>query len=219
RAPSASPARAELTVGHIPVLRDESIECLLGNADGCDGVYADGTFGHSTEILRRLSPQGRLFGFDLDPKAVAVGRRLEAQDGRFTMLHSPFARVDEELDVIELSGMLLDIGFSSPQVDDGGRGWSCYQDGPLDLRMNFQAGVPASKWLQTATPAELASVLFENGEDDDPILCHRIAEAALERQRRLGPYRSTLELATCVQDTLRMRMVEDKFFFFFFFFL
>eukprot|EP00913_Durusdinium_trenchii_P026269 g24648.t1 len=197
-------ASGELTTGHIPVLRDESIDCLLSGADGSDGYYADGTFGrggHATEILRRLSGAGRLWAFDLDPNAVAVGQKLETGgDG---------LPAD-----VELSGMLLDIGFSSPQVDDGERGWSCCQDhrndagkrsewprdGPLDLRMNFKAGIPAWKWLQTTTPAELASVIYENGEDDDPILCHRIAEAALERQRRLGPYTSTLELATCIQD-------------------
>ena len=197
-------ASAELTTGHIPVLRDESINCLLGGPDGVEGHYADGTFGrggHSTEILRRLSESGRLWAFDVDPNAVAVGRKLEELDGRFSMIHRPFADVHESLPVgLELSGMLLDIGFSSPQVDDGGRGWSCYQDGPLDLRMNFKAGIPAWKWLQTATPAELAWVVYENGEDDDPILCQRIAEAVLERQRRLGPFSSTLELSTCIQE-------------------
>ncbi|CAE7420182.1 rsmH, partial [Symbiodinium microadriaticum] len=198
---------AELTTGHIPVLRDESINCLLGGPDGRDGFYADGTFGrggHSTEILRRLSGTGRLWSFDVDPNAIAVGRKLEELDERFSMIHRPFADVHKSLpDGLELSGMLLDIGFSSPQVDDGGRGWSCYQDGPLDLRMNFKAGIPAWKWLQTATPAELAWVVYENGEDDDPILCHRIAEAALERQRRCGPYTSTLELSTCIQEVKR----------------
>eukprot|EP00434_Breviolum_minutum_P038159 symbB.v1.2.033840.t1/scaffold4260.1/size42279/5 len=197
-------SEAELTTGHIPVLRDESIDCLLGGPDGIDGYYADGTFGrggHSTEILRRLSKDGRLWAFDLDPNAVAVGQKLAAMDSRFKILHRPFADVQVSLPDVELSGMLLDIGFSSPQVDDGDRGWSCYQDGPLDLRMNFKAGIPAWKWLQTCrTPGELASVIYENGEDDDPVMCHRIAEAALERQRRLGPYTSTLELATCVQE-------------------
>eukprot|EP00439_Symbiodinium_sp_Y106_P013182 s6839_g1.t3 len=198
---------AELTTGHIPVLRDESINCLLGGPDGTEGFYADGTFGrggHSTEILRRLSDSGRLWAFDVDPNAIAVGRKLEELDQRFSMIHRPFADVHKSLpDGLELSGMLLDIGFSSPQVDDGGRGWSCYQDGPLDLRMNFKAGIPAWKWLQTATPGELAWVVYENGEDDDPILCHRIAEAALERQRRCGPYTSTLELSTCIQEVKR----------------
>ena len=117
------------------------------------------------------------------------------------MIHRPFADVDQCLpEDVELSGMLLDIGFSSPQVDDGGRGWSCYQDGSLDLRMNFEAGLPAWQWLQQVSGGELASVVYENGEDDDPIMCHRIAEAALERQRRLGPYTSTLELANCIEE-------------------
>ena len=151
-----------------------------------------------------MSGTGRLWSFDVDPNAIAVGRKLEELDERFSMIHRPFADVHKSLpDGLELSGMLLDIGFSSPQVDDGGRGWSCYQDGPLDLRMNFKAGIPAWKWLQTATPAELAWVVYENGEDDDPILCHRIAEAALERQRRCGPYTSTLELSTCIQEVKR----------------
>ena len=205
--PAVREASAELTTGHIPVLRDESINCLLGGPDGDQGYYADGTFGrggHSTEILRRLSVKGRLWAFDVDPNAVAVGRKLEELDERFSMIHRPFADVHESLPSgLELSGMLLDIGFSSPQVDDGGRGWSCYQDGPLDLRMNFKAGIPAWKWLQTATPGELAWVVYENGEDDDPILCHRVAEAALERQRRCGPYSSTLELSTCIQEVKR----------------
>ncbi|CAE8629828.1 unnamed protein product [Polarella glacialis] len=198
---------AELTTGHIPVLRDESLDALLSGEDGAHGFYADGTFGrggHSTEILRRLSLSGRLWAFDVDPNAIAVGRRLEEMDERFTILHRPFADVDDALPPgVELSGMLLDIGFSSPQVDEGSRGWSCYQDGPLDLRMNFKVGLPAWKWLQTASTAEVAWVLYENGEDDDPILCSRLAEAVLERQRRCGPYTSTLQLSTCIQEVKR----------------
>jgi len=204
--------RAELTSGHIPVLRDESISVLLGGVDGPDGYYADGTFGrggHSTEILRRLSLKGRLWAFDVDPNAVAVGRKLMDMDDRFSMIHRPFADVNEAIPHdVELSGMLLDIGFSSPQVDDGARGWSCYQDGPLDLRMNFKVGVPAAKWLLTATVAEISWVLRENGEDDDPYLCKRIAESMLERQRRCGPYTSTLQLSACVCEV--KRGIDDR---------
>lgn len=198
---------ASLAVGHIPVLRDESINALLSGPDGADGSYVDGTFGrggHSTEILRRLSADGRLWAFDVDPLAVHVGQKLMDSDRRFAIIHRPFADVHAALPKgLELSGMLIDIGFSSPQVDDGARGWSVDQDGPLDLRMNFESGVPAAKWLQTVGVSELAWVIRENGEDDDPILCARLAEAILERQRRCGQYTSTLQLGACVAEVKR----------------
>lgn len=193
-----------LTTGHIPAMRDEAINALLGSVLGADGIYADGTFGrggHSSEILRRLSPKGRLIAFDVDPSAIQVGRVLMEKDPRFRIVHRPFADVDAVLpDGVELSGMLLDVGFSSPQVDEGGRGWSCLQQGPLDLRMNASAGAPASEWLQTVDTNELAWVLHELGEDDDPVLCQRVAEHVRMRHKSLGSYSSTLDFAKEVKD-------------------
>lgn len=191
----------QLQTGHIPVLLKETLDSLL--SPGIVGVYVDGTFGrggHTSEILKRLPNGSRLVAFDVDPYAIQVGRELEKKDSRFKIVHRPFGDIGDELAGVELAGVLIDIGFSSPQVDQGHRGMSVVDDGPLDLRMNPSAGVPISRWLETATPEELAWVIREWGEDDDPIMPLRIAEAVLARQKGDGPFRSTLDIAEVIRQ-------------------
>lgn len=198
--PPQDPKVPMLNTGHIPVLRNETVDSLL--APGLEGVYVDGTFGrggHSMEILRRLPANSRLIAFDVDPSAIKVGQELEKQDERFTIMHRPFGDIGSALAGLSLAGVMIDIGFSSPQVDEQHRGFSVVDDGPFDLRMNPKHGIPASEWLQTVTVAELAWVIHEYGEDDDPIMSQRIAEAVLERQRRIGPYTSTLQIAEVIR--------------------
>ena len=124
---------------HITVLLDEAVEALAVRADGC---YLDGTFGrggHSRLILEQLGADGHLLGFDKDPLAIATGQALAAEDGRFVIVQRSFAELGDELQVRGLagkvSGVLLDLGVSSPQLDDPERGFSFMHDGPLDMRM------------------------------------------------------------------------------------
>ena len=140
--------------GHRPVLLEEAISALSIRADG---VYLDGTFGrggHSAEILKALGPQGRLIAIDRDPEAVAQGRLWQqagaGRDGRFVIEHEWFSALDRVLDehgVAAVDGILLDLGVSSPQLDDPSRGFSFKADGPLDMRMDPTRGMSARQWL------------------------------------------------------------------------
>lgn len=130
-----------------------------------DGCYMDGTFGrggHSRLILQKLGPDGRLLGFDKDPLAIATGEALAAEDGRFVVVQRSFAELGKEAVVRgldgQVSGILLDLGVSSPQLDDPERGFSFLNDGPLDMRMNPDAGVSAADWIARADEDEIARV-------------------------------------------------------------
>lgn len=183
------------------MLLKETLDALF--APGLPGVYVDGTFGrggHSNEILKRLPEGGRLVAFDVDPSAIAVGKELERTDSRFRIVHRPFGDIGDVLRGENLAGVMIDIGFSSPQVDEQHRGFSVVDDGPLDLRMNPESGMPFCEWLLTAQPEELAWIVREWGEDDDPVMPLRIADAVLARQRRFGPYKSTLEIAEVIRQ-------------------
>ena len=136
---------------HVAVLAQEAIEALNIRSDG---IYVDCTYGrggHSRLILEKLGAGGRLIALDRDPEAVQAGQAL--RDPRFVIVRSPFSRVREvlqELDVAGVDGMLLDIGVSSPQIDDARRGFSFRSDAPLDMRMDPQHGLSAAEWLATA---------------------------------------------------------------------
>ncbi|WP_409526654.1 16S rRNA (cytosine(1402)-N(4))-methyltransferase RsmH, partial [Pseudomonas sp.] len=139
---------------HITVLLDEAVEALALRADGC---YLDGTFGrggHSRLILSKLGPQGRLLGFDKDPQAITTGQALAAEDGRFVIVQRSFAELGSEVAERglhgKISGILLDLGVSSPQLDDPERGFSFLNDGPLDMRMNPHQGISAAEFIATA---------------------------------------------------------------------
>ena len=185
---------------HITVLLDEAVEALAVRADGC---YMDGTFGrggHSRLILERLGPDGRLLGFDKDPLAIATGNALAAEDGRFVVVQRSFADLGEEAVarglVGKVDGLLLDLGVSSPQLDDAERGFSFLNDGPLDMRMNPDAGISAAQFIASASADEIARVFKEYGEER---FAKRMARAVVER-RELKPFERTADLAQVLTD-------------------
>ena len=183
---------------HRPVLLQEAVDGLAVRADG---VYVDGTFGrggHSRAILAKLGEQGRLIALDRDPEAVAAGLKLAGADGRLTMYRAAFSqleRIATEAGVQgRVDGVLLDIGVSSAQLDDPGRGFSFTQAGPLDMRMDPDSGESAAAWLARADERDIADVLFTLGEERH---ARRIAKAIVaERSRK--PITDTLQLAELV---------------------
>ncbi|MFZ2290172.1 MAG: 16S rRNA (cytosine(1402)-N(4))-methyltransferase RsmH [Halopseudomonas yangmingensis] len=190
--------QVELT--HTSVLLDEAVE---GLAVRPDGLYVDGTFGrggHSRAVLERLGPGGRLIGFDKDPQAIAEGSRLAAEDGRFVVVQRSFAEMADELRLRELAGkvdgILLDLGVSSPQLDDAGRGFSFMQDGPLDMRMDPDRGQSAAEWINSAGESEIADVLYTYGEER---FSRRMARAIVER-REQQPFTRTADLADVIKQ-------------------
>jgi 16S rRNA (cytosine1402-N4)-methyltransferase len=187
--------------------------CIEGLAIRPDGVYVDGTFGrggHSAQILAALGPQGRLVAIDRDPEAVAVGRSWT--DSRFRMVQARFSEVGEVLDELGLArvdGVLLDLGVSSPQLDDAARGFSFRSDGPLDMRMDPAHGVSAREWLRQASDADIAEVLRNYGEERFAV---PIAKAIAARCRDGGAeaLRTTGELAALVAGVVRRRQKRPE---------
>ena len=180
--------------GHRPVLLAEAIAALMVSADG---AYVDGTFGrggHSTRILDALSPLGTLAAFDQDPTAYAVAERLADQDSRFRFQAANFRDLGNHIAPASVQGVLLDLGVSSPQLDDPERGFSFSHDGPLDMRMNPEAGRSAAEWLSAVDEAELAQVLRELGEER---FARRIA-AAIVQARSTEQIERTAQLAEIV---------------------
>ncbi|SHN11499.1 16S rRNA (cytosine1402-N4)-methyltransferase [Pseudomonas asturiensis] len=180
---------------HITVLLEEAVEALAVRADGC---YLDGTFGrggHSRLILSHLGPDGRLLGFDKDPQAIATGQALAAEDGRFVIVQRSFAELGSEAQerglAGKVSGILLDLGVSSPQLDDPERGFSFMNDGPLDMRMDPTRGVSAAEFIATAPAEEIARVFKEYGEER---FAKRMANAVVQR-REVQPFERTADLA------------------------
>ena len=180
---------------HITVLLDEAVEALAVRADGC---YLDGTFGrggHSRLILEQLGADGHLLGFDKDPLAIATGQALAAEDGRFVIVQRSFAELGDELQVRGLagkvSGVLLDLGVSSPQLDDPERGFSFMHDGPLDMRMDPSRGVSAAEWIASASEEDIAHAFKEYGEER---FAKRMARAVVLR-RAEQPFTRTADLA------------------------
>ncbi len=158
-----------LPVHHLPVMLDEALDAL---APRPSGIYVDCTFGrggHSGAILERLGPEGRLIGLDRDPSAVAEARRRFADDPRFTIVHSPFSALRDALEPLgvwgRVDGLLLDLGVSSPQLDEAERGFSFMRDGPLDMRMDPTHGESAADLLAHVDEAELADILWRLGEE------------------------------------------------------
>jgi 16S rRNA (cytosine1402-N4)-methyltransferase len=192
---------------HRTVLLDEAVDALAIDGERRDGLYVDGTFGrggHSRLILSKLSPRGRLVAFDKDPQAVEVAQRLAKEDGRFAIVHDSFATMDTALAARGLGpvdGVLLDLGISSPQVDEAARGFSFRADGPLDMRMDTTRGMPASEWLATETQDNLEKVIREYGEER---FAFQIAKAIVAR-RAVEPIRSTGQLAALVAGAVKTR--------------
>lgn len=182
---------------HRSVLATEAVAELITRADG---VYVDGTFGrggHSRLILERLSPAGRLIAFDRDPAAIAAAASIT--DPRFSIEHAAFSQMAEclaERGVPAVDGVMLDIGVSSPQIDDPTRGFSFRADGPLDMRMDTSRGLTAAQWLATASLDELKRVIADYGEER---FAASIAKAIVARRER-EPLATTSELAAVVAD-------------------
>ena len=185
---------------HVPVLLREAVAALNIQRSG---VYVDGTFGrggHSAEILKSLGDSGRLIGIDRDPHAVELGRDKFSRDARLSILHSPFSRMMDvlksESEVLGVDGILLDLGVSSPQLDQAERGFSFMRDGELDMRMDTSQGESAADWLSKVEEKELVQVLFELGEEK---FARRIARAIV-LSRVDAPIESTLQLAKLVEE-------------------
>ncbi|MCC5794899.1 MAG: 16S rRNA (cytosine(1402)-N(4))-methyltransferase RsmH [Chromatiales bacterium] len=183
---------------HVPVLLGQVV---AGLAIRPDGTYLDATFGrggHSRAILRQLGATGRLIAFDRDPAAVEAGERLAASDRRLLMERQSFGGLHgyllEQGLLGRIDGLLLDLGVSSPQLDDAGRGFGFRADGPLDMRMDPDSGFPAADWINSAAQADIARVLREFGEEP---AARRIAQAIC-RRRESAPFLRTGDLADVI---------------------
>ncbi|WEM42642.1 16S rRNA (cytosine(1402)-N(4))-methyltransferase RsmH [Photobacterium sp. DA100] len=186
---------------HVSVLLHESVD---GLAIKPDGIYIDGTFGrggHSRLILSQLGENGRLYSIDRDPQAIAEAQKID--DPRFTIIHGPFSGMEkymEERDLIgRVDGVLLDLGVSSPQLDDAERGFSFMRDGPLDMRMDPTSGISAAEWLAEAEADDIAWVLKEFGEER---FAKRIARGivAYREDPENEPLTRTTQLAKLIAD-------------------
>ena len=194
---------------HQPVMLTEAVDALAIRADG---IYIDGTFGrggHSALILSRLGESGKLIAFDQDPEAIAAAHSRFADDKRFEIVHENFSSM---ADVIKakgllgrIDGVLLDIGVSSPQFDDAGRGFSFSQSGPLDMRMNPEQGESAAEWLSKAEAKDIARVLKIYGEEK---FASKIAFAIVD-QREESPIETTLQLAKLIEGAVPKKF-QDK---------
>ncbi|MDN3716340.1 16S rRNA (cytosine(1402)-N(4))-methyltransferase RsmH [Vibrio breoganii] len=196
---------------HVSVLLDESVDGLNIKPDG---TYIDGTFGrggHSRVILSKLGENGRLFSIDRDPQAIAEAAKID--DPRFTIIHGPFSGMEgyaQERDLVgKVDGVLLDLGVSSPQLDDAERGFSFMKDGPLDMRMDPTSGIPVSKWLQDADVEDITWVIREFGEDKH---AWRIAKAivAYRENEENEPLVRTGQLAKLISDAAPKSFKEKK---------
>ncbi|OGT04662.1 MAG: 16S rRNA (cytosine(1402)-N(4))-methyltransferase [Gallionellales bacterium RBG_16_57_15] len=189
-------------LAHTTVLLNEAVEAL---AIKPDGIYVDGTFGrggHSARILEQLGGNGRLIALDKDPAAVAAGR--EWRDARFRIVHRGFAQLAEvlrEQDVASVDGILLDLGVSSPQLDDAKRGFSFRFDAPLDMRMDTSSGMTAAEWLATVDEGLLAEVIRDYGEER---FAKQIARAVVAA-RATEPIHTTRQLVELAGKAVRTR--------------
>lgn len=184
---------------HITVLLQEAVEALVTDPSG---FYVDGTFGrggHSALVLQQLGGEGRLLAIDKDLAAIAVAGQRFAQEPRFAIAHASFAELAELIEARgmrgKVDGVLLDLGVSSPQLDDAERGFSFQNDGPLDMRMDQTRGLSAAEWVNTADEADIAWVLKEYGEER---FAKRMARAIVaEREKK--PFARTGHLAEVIK--------------------
>ena len=194
---------------HVSVLLDE---CIDGLNIKPDGIYVDGTLGgagHSSQIAKRLT-NGRLIGIDRDPVALkAAGERLAPFADRVTLVHSNFceiAQVLKDLNIEGVDGILLDLGVSSPQLDDAQRGFSYMNDAPLDMRMNGEDALSAYEVVNGWSYEELRRILFDYGEER---YAPRIADAIC-RRREQEPIRTTLELVDIIRSAMPAAALREK---------
>jgi len=198
-ATSSLGCRSEIVNAHRPILVEAVVDALCTDPNG---GYVDATFGrggHTRALLRRLSPEGRVLAIDRDPAAIAVARALANEDARVLVRHgrmSHMARFASEVHLGDVVGVLMDLGVSSPQLDDPERGMSFRGDGPLDMRMDPTTGIPASQWINGASEDELTTVFRDFGEERH---ARRIARAIVER-RAESPIMRTADLAALVAE-------------------
>ena len=185
---------------HSTVLLHEAIDALVVDPDG---LYVDGTFGrggHTAELLSRLSVKGSVIAIDKDLDAIACGKARFSDDDRLSLVHGSFADLTDFVGQVGkqgcVSGVLLDLGVSSPQLDQAERGFSFLRDGPLDMRMDTSRGLSAAEWLASADEQEIASVIKEFGEER---FARRMA-AAIVRERAENPIERTVQLAKILAD-------------------
>ena len=199
----------QASFAHQAVLLEETVAAVLGlksfdkksldkHQDKSQGIFVDATFGrggHSRLLLSHLADNARLLVFDKDPEAIEVANGLAKTDPRVTVIHDSFATLTAQLSrlgIEQVDGIMADLGISSPQIDDGSRGFSFMRDGAVDMRMDTSRGMPVSEWLQNVDVDTLADVLYEFGEERHS---RRIARAIKEMDR----YDSTLELAEVIK--------------------
>ena len=193
----------EATFRHTTVLLDEAVDGVLSRADG---IYVDGTFGrggHSRLLLSKLAPTGRLIAIDRDPEAIAAAAAID--DARFCICHSGFADMAAQLEglgVYQVDGVLLDLGVSSPQIDNPARGFSFRFDGPLDMRMDTTRGQSAADFLASADEREIARVIRDYGEER---FASQIAKAVVARREAGTPLTRTDELRELVARAVKTR--------------
>lgn len=184
---------------HTTVLLNEAVDSLLTRPDA---TYVDATFGrggHSRLILSRLGPQGRLVAFDKDPEAIAEASRIT--DARFSIRHEGFRHLGG-LPRASVAGVLMDLGVSSPQIDNPARGFSFRGDGPLDMRMDTTRGESVAEWLATADVEQIAEVIRDYGEER---FAFQVAKAIVARRQERGPLATTAELAQLVAGAVKTR--------------
>jgi 16S rRNA (cytosine1402-N4)-methyltransferase len=188
---------------HTTVLLNEAVDALLADASSKPvPTYVDATFGrggHSRLILSRLPAQGRLIAFDKDPDAIAEAAKIT--DPRFSIRHEGFRSLGDLPDA-SVAGVLLDLGVSSPQIDNPARGFSFRSDGPLDMRMDPTRGQSAADWLATAPVEQMAEVIRDYGEER---FAFQVAKAIAARRQERGPLATTSELADLVARTVKTR--------------
>jgi 16S rRNA (cytosine1402-N4)-methyltransferase len=192
---------------HTTVLLSEAVDALFSNGQqpfggAAEGCYVDATFGrggHSLRILDALAPAGRLIAFDRDLEAVAQASTIT--DPRFSIRHQSFSHL-AELPPASVTGLLMDLGVSSPQIDSPERGFSFRFEGPLDMRMDTTRGESVAQWLETAETDQIAEVIREYGEER---FAGSIAKAIVARRQERGPISTTSELAQLVADTVKTR--------------
>ena len=155
---------------HEPVLCEETIELVIGKTGRDDAIYVDATFGrggHTRALLARLGPRAQVIAIDRDPEALTAARALVAEEPRLSVHHARFSELENvlrEIGVDAVAGVIMDLGVSSPQLDDPDRGFSFREAGPIDMRMDPSSGVPAADWLNAVDAETLADVLRRYGE-------------------------------------------------------
>ena len=192
---------------HTTVLLNEAVEALLGTTDHsttppAEATFVDATFGrggHSRLLLSKLPPTARLIAFDKDLEAVAAASAIS--DARFSIRHDGFKEI-AQIPVASVTGILLDLGVSSPQIDKPERGFSFRYDAPLDMRMDTSRGQTVAEWLATASVEKIAEVIRDYGEER---FAGNIAKAIVARRQARGPISTTAELAQLVADTVKTR--------------